>query len=429
MPRLSLRPEPRKRFHGGRWRIYWKWNFKQYSIATNHIDAKKKTLIDADLRLISAALAMDVPEFPEAYAEVPAVQKYLLDRYGEQDKEQAPSDPDWLGSYENALYGECSRVWARHSMMHLRNLAKFSGGDIRIVTSAQAHDFLSQILAGGNSRSTRNRTLAACNRFFKWAVRTKRTRRNPFEGIPLLAEKRDNQIIYCTKDDRSELIDMIKDSGWPDWLAVPIAFYAGMRREEISRLRWPDVRFTEGLLSVVKSKTGKSRLIPLASQLEQLLLAIPESERYGYVVKMPGDTGGVQKDEVTRPDRMNNMIAHLRREKSLKLMQEWGLKKPHLYDGQPRSKNIEEWKRAKADYRKAKKAYEKEMAERADKLKTTLERIGWNPFRHTFGSLLAQAGVSLDKISAWMGNTPEVCRRHYAQFIPRDRRDGEIDKL
>ena len=46
-----------------------------------------------------------------------------------------------------------------------------------------------------------------------------------------------------------------------------------------------------------------------------------------------------------------------------------------------------------------------------------------------FGSLLAQDGVSIDKISAWMGNTPEVCRRHYAQFVPRDRRDEDIDRL
>jgi hypothetical protein len=57
------------------------------------------------------------------------------------------------------------------------------------------------------------------------------------------------------------------------------------------------------------------------------------------------------------------------------------------------------------------------------------ERIGWNSFRHTFGSLLAQAGVSLDKICSWMGNTPEVCRRHYAQFVPRGSRDDEIDRL
>lgn len=35
-------------------------------------------------------------------------------------------------------------------------------------------------------------------------------------------------------------------------------------------------------------------------------------------------------------------------------------------------------------------------------------------FRHTFGSLLAKRGVSLYKISGMMGNSPEICRRHYA---------------
>ncbi len=35
-------------------------------------------------------------------------------------------------------------------------------------------------------------------------------------------------------------------------------------------------------------------------------------------------------------------------------------------------------------------------------------------FRHTFGSQLAKRGVSLFKISELMGNSPEICRRHYA---------------
>ena len=35
-------------------------------------------------------------------------------------------------------------------------------------------------------------------------------------------------------------------------------------------------------------------------------------------------------------------------------------------------------------------------------------------FRHTFGSQLAKRGLSLYKISELMGNSPEICRRHYA---------------
>ena len=39
-------------------------------------------------------------------------------------------------------------------------------------------------------------------------------------------------------------------------------------------------------------------------------------------------------------------------------------------------------------------------------------------YRHTFGTQLAQNGVSLFKISKLMGNSPEICRRHYASLVP-----------
>jgi integrase len=39
-------------------------------------------------------------------------------------------------------------------------------------------------------------------------------------------------------------------------------------------------------------------------------------------------------------------------------------------------------------------------------------------FRHTFGSQLAMKGESLFKISKIMGNSPEICRKHYAALLP-----------
>ncbi len=41
--------------------------------------------------------------------------------------------------------------------------------------------------------------------------------------------------------------------------------------------------------------------------------------------------------------------------------------------------------------------------------------------------MLVQAGGSIDKVAAWLGNTPYMCSRHYVEFIPRDRHDEEID--
>ena len=43
--------------------------------------------------------------------------------------------------------------------------------------------------------------------------------------------------------------------------------------------------------------------------------------------------------------------------------------------------------------------------------------------RHTFGSQLAKKGESLYKISTLMGNTPAVCRKHYAALIASDMQD------
>ncbi len=429
MPRLSEKPVPKTRFHGGRWRIYWKWNGKQYSIPTRYLEPKKIASVNSDLRLISAALAMDEPDFPESYAESPAVLRYMLDRYSRNTQSDMPTSPDWLGDYPTTLFSEKSKGWATHSLRYLKKLQEFSGGDIRMTTNAQAQEFLNSIIIAGNAPGTRNRTLAACSKFFKWAIRTKRTKRNPFEGIELLPEPDIEELVYCTRDERQEIIAMAEASGWPDWAAVPIAFYSGMRREEICRLQWRDLLFPVKRIKIRKSKTGKARDIPMATDLLILLDKTPESERFGYVVKMPGDTGQKEVDEITRPNRLTDLKIHLRREKEARLMKEWQITKPQLYTSKPRSLTLEQWKKMKSDYRKAKRDYHTQLANRKELLQSHLVRIGWNSFRHTFGSLLAQDGVSLDKITAWMGNTPEVCRKHYTQFVPRDRWDDEIDKV
>jgi integrase len=44
-------------------------------------------------------------------------------------------------------------------------------------------------------------------------------------------------------------------------------------------------------------------------------------------------------------------------------------------------------------------------------------------FRHTFGSQLAQKGESLYKIAELMGNSPDICRKHYAALVPEKMHD------
>ena len=55
----------------------------------------------------------------------------------------------------------------------------------------------------------------------------------------------------------------------------------------------------------------------------------------------------------------------------------------------------------------------------------TTAGLAWSclDFRHTFGSHLAQKGVSLYKIAELMGNSPNICRKHYAVLIPERMQD------
>ncbi len=48
---------------------------------------------------------------------------------------------------------------------------------------------------------------------------------------------------------------------------------------------------------------------------------------------------------------------------------------------------------------------------------------GMLDFRHSFGTHLARKGVSLYKVSKLMGNSPDICRKHYANVMPEELAD------
>ena len=63
----------------------------------------------------------------------------------------------------------------------------------------------------------------------------------------------------------------------------------------------------------------------------------------------------------------------------------------------------------------------------SERLRNLNEAAGLNwsclDYRHTFGSHLAQKGESLYKIAELMGNSPEICRKHYAAVLPHEMRE------
>ncbi|MCK5605131.1 tyrosine-type recombinase/integrase, partial [Candidatus Pacearchaeota archaeon] len=151
---------------------------------------------------------------------------------------------------------------------------------------------------------------------------------------------------------------------------VAMYIYAGLRREELLWLTLDDVDLRAGAYGMLRiraktidgqfwePKTKRNRAVPISSSLRAYLdNYAPKPSRGRWFFASP-------KSCKYDPDNFSSDLARINRKMGLK------------------------W--------------------------TCLD------FRHTFGSMLAMKGESLYKISTLMGNSPEICRRHYAALIPEN---------
>lgn len=211
------------------------------------------------------------------------------------------------------------------------------------------------------SPTTLLRFREALHAFFEWAIdRAAYTTTNPVAKVPR-PKLVDHDIEYLPLSE----IPMAPDAVAGDVIegVVATAIYAGLRREELCWLTWPDVELDSRLIRVRSKsigdeswmpKTKKNRTVPVSTKLHPFLLA--QKLRHSLWV-FPSPEG-------CRWDPDN--LSHRLRAKMSAAGRAWG----------------------------------------------------FLTFRHTFGSLLAQKGLSFEKISNFMGNSPAVVAKHYAQLRP-----------
>ncbi len=415
MPRYRDQfPRPKREYHHGAWRIAWRWNDTKYAVTTAIADKNAISTIEAHVRNLSSQLANHArPTITEPWSRMPGMIRYLDDRYGK-PVDASHEISQWLADYRHEIRGKNTAGWVRDSIAMLEKLRGAAKG-LEKVTEKFAATYMAEIAAKPPKRrmaksqrkgspGTHNRTLTVFKKFYAWLVNTGRHAVNPFATIKRLNERKDTPIVYCTQAERNETIELAKATEWPEWKAVFIAFYTGMRREEIVNLLWSDVRFDTGVINVRKSKTGLPRTIPLSTVLENFLNEFPV--RTGYVVTV--------KAGHNRIGRFNSLMNRMKKDKTAALLERWKIEKP------PPS-------RAK-DFKEKWNAFEAAVAGHQPEIDYALEHIGWNVFRHTFASLKVQDGVEVQKVARWIGDTLDTCLLHYAQFVPKDKRDPDIDK-
>jgi integrase len=225
----------------------------------------------------------------------------------------------------------------------------------------------------GISAKTANRMREVLYRMFSYAIESygyicpDRRYQHPVQGVKRAVENAPI-ITWLTLEDIQEQLKVLGDM---DALKVMVAvyIYAGLRREETTWLTRTDVDLKERLLRIRSKtmegefwqpKTKRNRVVPISDALFEILKVYTPPVDGMWFFTSPM---GMRWD----PDNFSKRLRKINRENGLN----WSC----------------------LDY------------------------------RHTFGSHLAQKGESLYKIAELMGNSPEICRRHYAALIPEKMRD------
>jgi integrase len=216
--------------------------------------------------------------------------------------------------------------------------------------------------ASEHSASTANTYAMILRSFFNWCVHIARIcRRNPCDGLDLARDFGTRFRDFCTEHQRDRLI---RTATRDDLKFVEYCgFHAGLRKNEIIEARpfWFDLK--AGLLHLRKTATmnfkdREERTIPLTAEFQDFLA-------------------------------------------------DYGLREPFML--RP------EVKHGKNRYRYDFTRYFNEHVKAQG-----LQWVTPHTMRHTFASLLASEGVSLFKISVWLGDNPMVVERRYARLKPKD---------
>ena len=130
----------------------------------------------------------------------------------------------------------------------------------------------------------RPRTSASVNRFlenlraaYNLARRNGKVEKNPVAEVKLLREnnKRIRKMTDAEEKALLTALDPAKSRGGTDLRPmVRLLLETGLRLEEACAMRWPDVDWTGGFLTLPKTKAGEKQHVPLSSEALAILRAL-----------------------------------------------------------------------------------------------------------------------------------------------------------
>jgi integrase len=166
---------------------------------------------------------------------------------------------------------------AHHIGEKVRNLDRLleesSAARLSELTGEVVEHHMQALRDRGLSARTANHCREHASAFMAWCVRTGRTESNPIAQVDKLDASRDRRHVRrtLTGDELARLFAVAEERGRLAWYAA--AYYAGLRRGDLERLKWADIDFVAGTITVSEGKAKRTDVLPLHPKLAGILRA------------------------------------------------------------------------------------------------------------------------------------------------------------
>jgi integrase len=175
-------------------------------------------------------------------------------------------------------------------------IAEFKDINITTIQPKDVSNYLRKLSRRYTSQKTIARFRLILNLIFKYAVERGEIQYNPCD-----AANTPKGLETSKREAASEEDEAIIKNDTDNWLFPFFAIYSGMRKGEILALQWKDIDFENDLINVYKSishdgdrpivkktKTGRSRVVPLLNPLKERLIKIEFQSKENYIFSDDG---------------------------------------------------------------------------------------------------------------------------------------------
>ena len=172
-------------------------------------------------------------------------------------------------------YAKVNNLGWKRDETCLKNLNMFFGGHyLQNVTPLMIEKYKLKRLNEGLMPASVNRELSVLKRAFNLAISWSMADENPVQRVKFLRQPEPRERIL-TEAEEMRLFEASTEHLRP---IVLTALCTGMRKAEIANLQWSQVDLINKEIEVVRTKSGKKRIIPISEDLYQVLRMLREKK-------------------------------------------------------------------------------------------------------------------------------------------------------